>query len=251
MNSRGEAGEMSKEDDGLAPVETTANMSRTPLISIVTMPSHQLAPEQLGSLVDPKSTVEYEKLGGVLGIAKALGVDVKRGVCGAELEQVLREKYGANILPHAAPPTLLQFLWDAYKDKILILLSFAALVSLGIGIYSDIKEGTASHWIEGAAIMVAVVLVVLVNAVNDFQKDRQFRKLSARNEDRQVRVLRNGAKSQISVYDLVVGDVVLLDPGVPLHTPPCFDRVLAGRAASRRRADRGPRGVLRRVGGHG
>ena len=37
-------------------------------------------------------------------------------------------------------------------------------------------------WIEGAAILLAVVLVVIVTAVNDWTKERKFRALQQRLE---------------------------------------------------------------------
>lgn len=183
-----------------------------------------LSPETLARLVDPKNIVELDKLGRAEGIAQALHVDLSSGLGKTDQQEALRSVYGVNVLPHPDPPSFLWFLWNAYQDKTLVVLTIAAIVSLGIGIYTDIKNGTRKHWIEGAAIMIAVVLVVFVNAINDFQKDRQFRKLSARNEDRQVRVFRNGVKCQISIFDLCVGDIVLLDPGVhfPMYTLLCF-----------------------------
>lgn len=195
--------------------ETLTTGSQAPLITIKTSnESEWPGVEELSRLVDPKNISELARLGGVETIAKTLGIDLLQGISSGEKEAELRTFYGPNVLPHPAPPTFLWFIKEAVKDRTLIFLTIAAIVSLGIGVYKDIKEGTQSHWIEGAAIMIAVVIVVLVNAVNDWQKDRQFRKLSAKNEDRQVRVIRNGSKCQISVYDLFVGDLVLLDPGV-------------------------------------
>lgn len=43
---------------------------------------------------------------------------------------------------------------------------------------------------EGVAIIVAILLVVLVGSVNDYQKEKQFRKLNAKKEDRVVKVSR-------------------------------------------------------------
>ncbi len=64
------------------------------------------------------------------------------------------------------------------------------LVLLGAGILSLVLglavEGGDS-WIEGAAIMAAVAVVVLVTAVNNFQKEAQFRELNKINEDIQAR----------------------------------------------------------------
>lgn len=191
--------------------------SQAPLIAIKKGLELTISPEQLGRLVDPKSTVDLAKLGGVEGLASILKVDLKAGIVSEEQEAELRDGFGPNLLPHPVPPSFLWFVWTAAKDKILIFLAAASIVSLAIGIYNDIKEGTRTHWIEGAAIMFAVVLVVLVNAVNDYQKDRQFRKLSAKNEDRLIRVVRKGVKAQVSIFSLVVGDIILLDPGVHEH----------------------------------
>lgn len=43
-------------------------------------------------------------------------------------------------------------------------------------------------WVEGVAIIVAVLIVVLVGSINDWQKEKQFRKLNAKKEDRYVKV---------------------------------------------------------------
>lgn len=53
-------------------------------------------------------------------------------------------------------------------------------------------------------------VVVLVSSINDYQKEKQFRKLNAVKEDTKVNVLRDGLVKQVSKYDLVVGELVLL-----------------------------------------
>lgn len=42
-------------------------------------------------------------------------------------------------------------------------------------------EGHGTAWIEGVAILLCVVVVVLVTAGNDYSKERQFRNLQVRN----------------------------------------------------------------------
>ena len=39
------------------------------------------------------------------------------------------------------------------------------------------EEDHASDWIEGVAILIAVIIVVLVTAFNDWSKEKQFRGL--------------------------------------------------------------------------
>jgi Ca2+-transporting ATPase len=68
-------------------------------------------------------------------------------------------------------------------------------------------------WIEGASILIAVFLVTTVNAVNDYSKDKQFRMLEKAKENDFVFVIRDGEETQVRVFDLVVGDIVLLQRG--------------------------------------
>src|SRR5690349_21093647 len=75
------------------------------------------------------------------------------------------------------------------------------------------NEDAKISWVEGVAILFAVMIVVLVGSVNVYQKEAQFRKLNAKKEDREVKALRNGKTVLISVYDIVVGDVLHLEPG--------------------------------------
>lgn len=121
-----------------------------------------------------------------------------------------------NRLPEKKAKSILQLAWIAYNDKMLILLTVAAVVSLALGIYQSInsKDGEAPvQWVEGVAIMVAIIIIVTVGAANDWQKERQFVKLNKKKEDRTVKVIRSGKSREISVHDLLVGDIMHLEPG--------------------------------------
>ncbi|KAI2610597.1 calcium-translocating P-type ATPase [Hypoxylon sp. NC1633] len=126
--------------------------------------------------------------------------------------------YGDNRIPEKKGKSFLQLVWITYNDKVLILLSVAAIVSLAVGLYQTFggehPDGQPSvEWIEGVAIIVAIVIVVLVGSLNDWQKERQFARLNRKKSDRLVKVIRSGKTVEISVYDLLAGDVVHLEPG--------------------------------------
>ena len=126
--------------------------------------------------------------------------------------------YGDNRIPEKKGKSFLQLVWITYNDKVLILLSIAAVVSLAIGLYQTLgTEHDAEHpgveWVEGVAIIVAIVIVVLVGSLNDWQKERQFAKLNKKKQDRLVKVKRSGATVEVSIFDLLAGDVILLEPG--------------------------------------
>lgn len=126
-----------------------------------------------------------------------------------------RRIFKDNRLPEKKAKSILQLAWLAYNDKVLILLTAAAVVSLALGIYQAAAQidGESLQWVEGVAIMVAIILVVAVGALNDWQKERQFVKLNKKKEDRNVKVIRSGKSREISVHDILVGDVMHLEPG--------------------------------------
>ena len=79
--------------------------------------------------------------------------------------------------------------------------------------HTDETESEAS-WIEGVAILVAVLVVVLVTAFNDWQKEKQFRGLQSRIEhEHRFATIRGGELVQIPVGDLVVGDICQIKYG--------------------------------------
>jgi len=122
--------------------------------------------------------------------------------------------FGDNTLPEKKQKNILQLMWIAYNDKVLIVLSVAAVIALALGLYQALgtKEGGV-EWIEGVAITVAIAVVTIVGAVNDWQKERQFAKLNKKKESRNVKVIRSGRTQEINIHELLVGDVLLVEPG--------------------------------------
>ncbi|KAM9264306.1 plasma membrane calcium-transporting ATPase 1 isoform 6-T6 [Cariama cristata] len=83
--------------------------------------------------------------------------------------------------------------------------------SVNVGEEEDESE---AGWIEGAAILLSVVCVVLVTAFNDWSKEKQFRGLQSRIEQEQkFTVIRGGQVIQIPVADIIVGDIAQVKYG--------------------------------------
>ncbi|KAK7690441.1 hypothetical protein QCA50_005539 [Cerrena zonata] len=126
--------------------------------------------------------------------------------------------YGENVLPSRKSKSLLQLMWLALKDKVLVLLSIAAVVSLALGFFQDFgttrPEGEPPvDWVEGVAIVVAIFIVVMVGSLNDWQKERQFKALNEKKDERGLKVIRDGVEQVIDVKKVVVGDIAILEPG--------------------------------------
>lgn len=206
------------------------------------------SPGQLNKLLNPKSLAAYRALGGIKGIARGLQTDLVSGLSvdetnvqgtvtfddalegndtkaessntpGAEQFGDRVRVYSKNVLPAKKATPLWRLMWNAYNDKVIILLTVAAFISLALGLYEtlgvDHPPGTPMpvDWIEGVAICVAIIIVVAVGSLNDWQKEKAFVRLNAKKDDREIKVIRSGKEIVINVHDVLVGDIVNLEPG--------------------------------------
>nr|CAD7260422.1 unnamed protein product [Timema shepardi] len=151
-------------------------------------------------------------------INKKLGRFVLHRLSGSTVDiEHRRETFGSNTIPPKPPKTFLQLVWEALQDVTLIILEIAAVVSLALAFYTPTddavpvghEDSEGKHgWIEGLAILISVIVVVIVTAFNDYTKERQFRGLQNRIEgEHKFSVIRAGEVRQISVGDIVVGDI--------------------------------------------
>ncbi|KAK5805017.1 putative calcium-transporting ATPase 13, plasma membrane-type [Gossypium arboreum] len=162
-------------------------------------------------LVKEKKIEKLRKHGGVDGVASGLGTDTQVGVSGsAEDIERRHEAFGSNT--YKKPPTkgFFHFVVEAFKDLTIMILLGCAALSLGFGIK---EHGLKDGWYDGGSIFVAVFLVIGVSAVSNYRQNRQFDKLSKVSNNIQVDVVRGGRRQQISIFDIVVGDIVCLKIG--------------------------------------
>lgn len=178
------------------------------------------SPGQLNKLLNPKSLIAFHTVGGLHGLEYGLQTDLTAGLSADEttlsgyvtfgqVREIAgsskkssrqyfantsvslpgdspspfsdrRRVFGRNVVPDARRKSFLRLLWDAYNDKILILLTVAAVISLSLGIYEATSGQSQVDWIEGVAVCIAILVVVVATGGNDWQKARQFSKLNKR-----------------------------------------------------------------------
>ena len=99
-----------------------------------------------------------DKMGGLDTIAKNLRTDLIQGLEFnlSKLEH-RRQYYGTNNLPEIASVSFLQFVWEALQDRTIVILIFAAVIELGIGIYKYrfAADSDDTALIEGVAVVLA------------------------------------------------------------------------------------------------
>ncbi|KAL0376664.1 UNVERIFIED_CONTAM: putative calcium-transporting ATPase 13, plasma membrane-type [Sesamum calycinum] len=174
----------------------------------------------LTKLVKEKRVDRLAELGGVEGVASSLHTDQQCGIKGDPEDIGSRqEAFGRNT--YRKPPTksFFHFVWEAFKDPTILILLVCAALSLGFGIK---EHGPKEGWYDGGSIFVAVFLVISVSAVCNFRQNRQFDKLSKVSNNIPVEAVRNGRRQQISIFEIVVGDVVCLKIGDQLPADGLF-----------------------------
>nr|XP_043069414.1 plasma membrane calcium-transporting ATPase 2 isoform X2 [Drosophila bipectinata] len=191
--------------------------------------------KQLRELMEHRGregVTKIEEFGGIHELCKKLYTSPNEGLSGSKAdEEHRRDTFGSNIIPPKPPKTFLTLVWEALQDVTLIILEVAALVSLGLSFYKPadedapvLQEEEEHHgWIEGLAILISVIVVVIVTAFNDYSKERQFRGLQSRIEgEHKFSVIRGGEVCQISVGDILVGDIAQIKYGDLLPADGCL-----------------------------
>ena len=169
--------------------------------------------ETLGNLnvaQDSKNNKQnLDNLGGVLGLADRLGVSLETGLSDPQLDQ-MRERYGKNVFPESPMEGFFWLFVGAFEDPVLQILLAACIISIILGCIEHPENG----WIEGIAIFIAVFLVAIISATNDYSKELQFRALEKESaNDERVSVLRQSIIERINPKELVIGDVLILQAG--------------------------------------
>ncbi|CBZ55147.1 hypothetical protein NCLIV_055720 [Neospora caninum Liverpool] len=128
-----------------------------------------------------------------------------------DLVRTQQRRYGVNRIPHRPLTSFWTLLIEAASDATLRVLMFCGLLSVILALL--FSQEPEVEILEGVAIWVAVLVVVVVTAGNDWMKEQQFAQLSVVKDDKKCTVIRSGQKEQISVFQLVVGDLLHLEAG--------------------------------------
>ncbi|XP_061339003.1 calcium-transporting ATPase 4, plasma membrane-type-like isoform X7 [Gastrolobium bilobum] len=166
-------------------------------------------PDDIASIVRSHDYKNLNNIGGVEAIARKLTVSVDGGVSEESINR-RQQIYGVNRYTEKPSRTFLMFVWDAMQDLTLIILMVCAIVSIGVGIAT---EGWPKGTYDGVGIILSIFLVVIVTAVSDYKQSLQFRDLDKEKKKIFVQVIRDGKRQKISIYDIVVGDIVHLSTG--------------------------------------
>ena len=127
------------------------------------------------------------------------------GLAPAEVE-ASRRAGGHNVMtPPTREPWWRQWL-GKFADPVIRILMVAAAIQIGVG-------ALRGEYLEGIAIVLAILLATTLAFVNEFRAAREFDVLNQVNDDTPVKAIRAGQFLTLARRDLVAGDVVLIESG--------------------------------------
>lgn len=120
--------------------------------------------------------------------------------------QKSRETYGTNELTPQKKDSFLGLLLQSLGDPIIKIL----LIALAIKTVFLMKS---FDWYETIGIVIAIFLASFISTISEYGSEKAFEKLQEDSAKLKCRVKRNGKIVEVSMDEIVVGDLVLLEAG--------------------------------------
>ena len=151
-----------------------------------------------------------------------------------------RKIYGANVVTTQEAEGFLDKLRTNLKDPIIVIL----IVALAVTVF--LAAMGFAPWYEGLGIAFAVVMATLIATWSEYSNENEFQRLLEEASKVKVKVFRNSTLVEILIDDLVVNDLVLLQPG---DTVPADGYLLTGEIELNESALTGESETVKKTGG--
>ena len=142
-----------------------------------------------------------------------LTTDLTQGLSDEQVKQS-RTLHGTNALTPPPRDSWWKQLLEKFEDPtIVILLAAAGISILVVVLESWLRPDSHPSWFEPLGIVFAVLVAVLAGFFSEIKSAKEFDLLNKVKDDILIKVFRNGAVQEVSIHDLVVGDVVIISLG--------------------------------------
>ncbi len=137
----------------------------------------------------------------------------KKGLTAEQVEQS-RRAHGDNTLTPPKKEPLWKLFLEKFQDPIIRILLITLALSVAVSLYqyfSGIADANVL-W-EPLGIFIAVMLATSVGFAFEMSANRKFDILNKAKDEEKVTVMRDGLITQVERRDVVVGDMVFVNPG--------------------------------------
>ena len=139
------------------------------------------------------------------------GTDSEKGLNPEQVEES-RSTYGTNSFVRQSHESLAKRIWDASTEPMLVMLIFAAIITLAVNI-TRYFTGGEYNFLECVGIFAAIALSVVITIITEGKSAKAFEALNKINEDTLIKVIRNGEPQLITQKEIVVGDIIMIETG--------------------------------------
>ncbi len=139
------------------------------------------------------------------------GTDREKGLTEQQAEKS-RNKYGSNSFVAQSRESLAKRIWDASTEPMLLMLIFAAIITLAVNV-TRYFTGGEYNFLECVGIFAAIALSVVITIITEGKSAKAFEALNKINEDTLIKVIRNGEPQLITQKEIVVGDIIMIETG--------------------------------------
>lgn len=117
-----------------------------------------------------------------------------------------RTLYGTNEITKVKKNTFIRLLIESLGDPIIKIL----LIALAIKIIVLFRN---FDWYETIGILIAILLASFISSISEYGSEQAFNRLQEESIKIKVKVRRNNQIVEVSLSDIVVGDIVILNSG--------------------------------------
>ena len=146
------------------------------------------------------------------GITLLLNSLLTNPIAGISTINGREEVYGSNKVFVEPVPPFCAYVWEALEDMMVRILIVCAIVQIVLG--CTLSDDPSKDWIDGVSIIVAILVVVLVGSITNYQKETKFHELNEiQNEGTKYNIIRNGKTDAYISDDILVGDLIMVNYG--------------------------------------
>ena len=139
--------------------------------------------------------------------------DYRNGLTSEQVEHSRRE-HGDNTLTPPKKESIWKQFFEKFQDPIIKILLLTLALSVAVSLYQYFSGAAGANvlW-EPLGIFIAVMLATTVGFAFELSANRKFDILNKAKDEEKVTVMRDGHITQIERKEVVVGDMVFLNPG--------------------------------------
>ena len=151
----------------------------------------------------------FEEEDGIETLVDSLNTDIVNGIQSKTYREMV---FGSNKNYIEEVPPFCSYIWESLEDFMVRVLIICAIVSIALG--CTLSDDPSKDWIDGVSIIIAILVVVLVGSITNYEKEKQFRQLNqVQQEGTKYQLIRKGKINLYSSDDILVGDLILVNYG--------------------------------------